>query len=230
MNPAAIGAVAAPIIGGAANVIGQERANKANLRIAREQMAFQERMSGSAYQRAVRDMRLAGINPLLAFSQGGASTPSGAQARMENVAGIAASSALAMVKLKRELDLLDAQIAETHNRGFASGAKGQLDQLKFAIDAAKDKSGVMRGARHRELLIRLLRNQSQLSDTQRRVLELTLPGAKVRGSREAAMLELMFGGARAAGAAAAGAGAGALAAGRGVSQWKMVIRNLLKGR
>lgn len=53
-------------------------ANATSLTSVREQMQFQERMSNSAYQRAMSDMKSAGLNPMLAFSQGGASAPSGA--------------------------------------------------------------------------------------------------------------------------------------------------------
>lgn len=85
--------VVAALAGGYLSSEGQKDANETNLQIAREQMAFQDRMSSSAYERAVQDMKNAGLNPMLAYSKGGASTPSGSQTTVQNALGAGVNSA-----------------------------------------------------------------------------------------------------------------------------------------
>lgn len=59
----------------------QKTANAHNYMMAQQQMQFQERMSSTAHQREVADLRAAGLNPILS-ANGGASSPGGSFAQM----------------------------------------------------------------------------------------------------------------------------------------------------
>lgn len=133
LGPEGIGDV---LTGGAiSDAKAMERANEQNVALARDQMAFQERMSNSAYQRAMDDMGKAGLNPMLAFSQGGASTPSGAMAHVEPVnksmgkMGAAAISK-GMEALKFNADLHQTKSTTRLNEQNADVSAANVDHLR----------------------------------------------------------------------------------------------------
>jgi len=94
--------------------------NRANAEIAQRQMDFQQQMSNSAYQRSMADMKAAGLNPMLAYQQGGASTPAGAgiaavspsyQSPLGAAAKVGVSSAMDSMRLGREMSSTNSQNA-----------------------------------------------------------------------------------------------------------------------
>lgn len=92
LGAAGIGAGAALASTVAGGLFGSSQAKK--------NRKFQEYMASTAYQRAMKDMRLAGLNPMLAYQKGGANTPGGAMAPPLQGFGQGISTAL---RLKQEL-------------------------------------------------------------------------------------------------------------------------------
>lgn len=149
MDPATVSMIAGGA-SSAANIWSAERANKTNIALSREQMQFQERMSSTAHQREVADLRKAGLNPVLSAGGSGASSPSGSQANVTPFQVEDLGQKFASAKLLKE-DLVNRQ-ADTRLKASSSAAQDATKDV--AIKELKKKDAEIERERQQTQLLR----------------------------------------------------------------------------
>ena len=140
-----------PLISGGLSYLGQSSANAANAQQADYNRSFQAQMRATQYQTAVKDMQAAGLNPMLAYQNGGAGNVSGAVAApMQNALGQGVSSSfqarqnIAQVKnldeqnqlIKDDAFLKRQQALTEVNRSFRESQAATIDRERMDLDRA----------------------------------------------------------------------------------------------
>lgn len=170
----ALAGMAGDLIGGAMGNSAQRAANRANIQLTKEQRDWEEKMSNTSYQRAVEDLKAAGLNPMLAYSQGGASTPQTSAARVEPVDSMARSvssasakamQTIALEQQKATIELTRAQTAKTMEEAKTAAvtSSNAADRQRAEIIQIEENS-------------RYLQERSNLTWVQKDQLDQMLPG------------------------------------------------------
>ena len=129
-----------PVFTAGAALAGGLLRNKSAKAASARQMAFQEHMSNTSYQRAMEDMRKAGLNPILAGKMGGASTPTGSTYNPENVVTNATTAMLHFNQAEKTK--YDARAAKYNDMFF----RGQLPEGYVAPIQATNRVGNLAGS------------------------------------------------------------------------------------
>lgn len=141
-----------PAITGLASVGGSLFTNQSARRQSERQMEFQERMSSTAAQRAVKDYEKAGLNPALAYDRP-ASSPGGSAAPVENPAEKGISSAMAAMQMREQLKLVREQASKAQSEAYVAGQSARFAQsaetelYKTYVDEIRNRREILQPTR-----------------------------------------------------------------------------------
>lgn len=143
------------LIGAGASLLGGIMQNSAAKSAAAKQMAFQKETLQHQYQWGMEDMRKAGLNPILAYKQGGAGSAAGSSYTPQNVgsaavqgASTAQSSALATRAADAQLENIK---ADTRLKKDQSDTQVAL-QLQHRMAAAQSVAQTAKTTQEADIL------------------------------------------------------------------------------